>query len=143
VPVTQLSVQSHLDPAHHYRVGEALRPLTHEGVLVIGSGSLTHNLSEFRARPGEAAPYVRKFQDWVTQSLDAKDVAALLDYRRSAPDAARAHPTDEHLLPLFVALGAAGPNAAARRLCDKVTYGVIAMDTYVFEPAGEPVLAQA
>jgi 4,5-DOPA dioxygenase extradiol len=141
VPVTQLSIQSHLDPTHHYRIGEALRPLTPEGVLVIGSGSLTHNLFEFRSRPGETAPYVRKFQEWVKQSLEAKDVAELLDYRRRAPDAVRAHPTDEHLLPLFVALGAAGENAAPRRICDEVAYGVIAMDTYVFEPRRQPILA--
>jgi 4,5-DOPA dioxygenase extradiol len=141
VPVTQLSIQSHLDPTHHYRIGEALRPLTQEGVLVIGSGSLTHNLSEFRMRPAEAAPYVRKFQDWMKQSIDAKNVTALLDYRRLAPDAVRAHPTDEHLLPLFVALGAAGENVTARRICDEVTYGVIAMDSYVFETTGQPALA--
>jgi 4,5-DOPA dioxygenase extradiol len=137
VPVTQLSIQSHLSPVHHYRVGEALRPLLDEGVLVIGSGSLTHNLREFRARPGAVEPYVREFQDWMKRSIDAKDVAALLDYRRLAPNAVRAHPTDEHLLPLFVSLGAAGACGTARRLVDEVTYGVIAMDAYVFEPAGE------
>ena len=135
VPVTQLSIQSHLSPVHHYRLGEALRPLLDEDVLVIGSGSLTHNLREFRARSGRVEPYVRAFQDWMKHSIEAKDVAAVLDYRRLAPDAVRAHPTDEHLLPLFVAMGAAGACANAKRLVDEVTYGVIAMDTYVFEPA--------
>lgn len=142
VPVTQLSIQSHLSPVHHFRLGEALRPLLEEGVLVIGSGSLTHNLREFRARPGTVEPYVRAFQDWMKHSIEAKDMAAVLDYRRLAPDAVRAHPTDEHLLPLFVALGAAGACANARRLVDEVTYGVIAMDTYVFEPAGQAALAR-
>ena len=82
-------------------------------------------------------PYVREFQDWMKRSIDAKDVAALLDYRQLAPNAVRAHPTDEHLLPLFVALGAAGACGTARRFVEEVTYGVIAMDAYVFEPAGE------
>jgi 4,5-DOPA dioxygenase extradiol len=127
---------------HHYRLGEALRPLLGEDVLVIGSGSLTHNLREFRTRPGSVEPYVRAFQDWMRHSIDAKDVAAMLDYRRLAPEAVRAHPTDEHLLPLFVALGAAGACANGSRLVDEVTYGVIAMDSYVFEPAGQPVFAQ-
>lgn len=135
VPVAQLSIQPHLSPLHHYRLGEALRPLLDEGVLVIGSGSLTHNLSEFRTRPGRVEPYVREFQDWVKRAIEAKDMAALLDYRRLAPAAARAHPSDEHLLPLFVALGAAGACGGAQRLVDEVTYGVIAMDTYRFEPA--------
>lgn len=141
VPVTQLSIQPQLSPVHHHRAGEALRPLLDEGVLVIGSGSLTHNLREFRAGAGAVEPYVREFQNWMKRSIDAKDVAALLDYRRLAPNAVRAHPTDEHLLPLFVALGAAGACGDARRLVDEVTYGVIAMDAYVFEPAGQPALA--
>jgi 4,5-DOPA dioxygenase extradiol len=135
VPVTQLSIQPQLSPVHHYRLGEALRPLSGEGVLIIGSGSLTHNLGEFRGRPGSVEPYVREFQQWMKATIDAHDVAALLDYRRLAPSAVRAHPTDEHLLPLFVALGAAGTGASARRITDEVTYGVIAMDTYIFTPA--------
>ena len=137
VPVTQLSIQPHLDPAHHYRVGEALRPLMREGVLVIGSGSLTHNLREvrFNAPDGESAPYVGQFQEWVERTIGNQDVAALLDYRKRAPSAVRAHPTDEHLLPLFVALGAAGAGSSAKRVTDEVTYSVVAMDTYVFEGA--------
>jgi 4,5-DOPA dioxygenase extradiol len=132
VPVAQLSIQSHLGPEHHYRLGEALRPLREEGVLIAGSGSLTHNLYEFRGRATQIAPYVRQFQDWMKAALEARDVQALLDYRERAPDAVRAHPTDEHLLPLFVALGAAGAGDGARRITDEVTYGVIAMDSYVF-----------
>jgi len=135
VPVTQLSIQPHLDPSHHYRVGEVLQPLTREGVLVIGSGSLTHNLREvrFNAPDGKSAPYVGAFQDWVQRTIGNHDLAALLDYRKQAPSAVRAHPTDEHLLPLFVALGAAGANSIAKRVTDEVTYSVVAMDTYVFE----------
>jgi 4,5-DOPA dioxygenase extradiol len=132
VPVTQLSIQPQRDPEHHFRIGEALQPLREEGVLVAASGSLTHNLYEFRGRTNTVAPYVREFQAWMKQALDAHDLDVLLDYRRRAPSADRAHPTDEHLLPLFVALGAAG-TARARRITDEVTFGVIAMDTYVFE----------
>lgn len=136
VPVTQLSIQPRLSPAHHYRVGEALRPLLDEGVLIVASGSLTHNLHEFRDRSGSgSAPYVREFQDWVQHAIEAKDLAALLDYRRLAPHAVRAHPTDEHLLPLFVALGAGGLCGTVMRLTDEVRYGMLAMDAYVFQPA--------
>jgi 4,5-DOPA dioxygenase extradiol len=142
VPVTQLSIQPHLTPVHHYRIGEALRALLDEGVLLIGSGSLTHNLREFRARSQGVEPYVREFQDWTRRALDTRDVAVLLDYRRLAPNAVRAHPTDEHLMPLFVALGAAGACADARRLVDEVTFGVIAMDAYLFEPAARPVVSE-
>jgi 4,5-DOPA dioxygenase extradiol len=134
VPVVQLSVQPSLGTEHHLRVGAALASLADEGVLVIGSGSLTHNLHEFRSRPTGTAPYVREFQDWMHKSIAAKDVAALLDYRKLAPHAVRAHPTDEHLLPLYVALGAGGVCGETQRLTDEVTYGILAMDAYVFRP---------
>ena len=135
VPVTQLSIQSQLGTQHHYRLGEALRPLTSEGVLVIGSGSLTHNLYELRMSGGKQQPaeYAVEFQRWIYEKIVADDVAALLDYRRGAPHAVRAHPTEEHFLPLFVALGAAGGVGAARRINDEMTYGALAMDAYVFE----------
>ena len=137
IPVTQLSIQPRLDPRHHYRVGEALRALTQAGVLIIGSGSLTHNLHELRMTATEPAaePYALAFQQWVYQAVNANDIAALLDYRRLAPEAARAHPTDEHFLPFFVALGAAGSSVSARRVNDEITYGALAMDAYLFGSA--------
>jgi 4,5-DOPA dioxygenase extradiol len=135
VPVTQLSIQPHLSPVHHYRMGEALRPLLEEGVMIIGSGSLTHNLREWRGRADDAPqPYVSEFQDWVRQAIAQKDVAALLDYRRLAPHAVRAHPTDEHWLPIFVAMGAGGLCGEVTRITDEVSYGMLAMDSYVFQP---------
>jgi 4,5-DOPA dioxygenase extradiol len=137
VPVAQLSIQPQLSPLHHFRVGEALRPLLDEGVLIVASGSLTHNLYELRDRSNCApADYVLDFRDWLYQAIKAKDIAALLDYRRLAPHAVRAHPSDEHLLPIFVALGAAGGCAQATRITDAVQYGILAMDAYSFQPSG-------
>jgi 4,5-DOPA dioxygenase extradiol len=137
IPVTQLSIQPRLEPRHHYRVGQALRSLAQAGVLIIGSGSLTHNLHELRmtASKPAAEPYALAFQQWVYQAVNANDIAALLDYRRLAPEAARAHPTDEHFLPFFVALGAAGSSVSARRVNDEITYGALAMDAYLFGSA--------
>ena len=137
IPVVPLSIQPGLGPAHQYAVGKALAPLREEGVLVVGSGSITHNLHDFRAGYGESreAPYVRPFTGWIEQRLAAGDVDALLDYRRQAPFAERAHPTDEHLLPLFVALGAAGESAHARRIDAGIDLGFLAMDIYRFDGA--------
>jgi 4,5-DOPA dioxygenase extradiol len=136
VPVTQLSIQPHLSPLHHYRIGEALRPLLDENVLVLASGSLTHNLQEWRGRADDVPlAYVSDFQRWVHEALARHDSAALLDYRRLAPHAVRAHPTDEHWLPFYVALGAGGAHADVTRLTDEVSYGMLAMDSYVFRPA--------
>jgi 4,5-DOPA dioxygenase extradiol len=137
VPVIPLSIQRHLGPAHHLAVGRALAALTREGFLLIASGSLTHNLRDFQLAHslGDRVPsYVREFADWVWQRLVAADLPALLDYRHQAPAAQRAHPTDEHLLPLYVALGAAGDRARIDRLHVGIDDHVIAMDAYAFHP---------
>jgi 4,5-DOPA dioxygenase extradiol len=135
IPVVPLSIQPGLGPVHQYAVGRALAPLREEGVLIIGSGSITHNLHDFRAgySAQREAPYVRPFIGWVEQKLAAGDVDALLDYRRQAPHAERAHPTDEHFLPLYVALGAAGEQARAQRIDAGVDLGFLAMDIYRFD----------
>jgi 4,5-DOPA dioxygenase extradiol len=135
IPVVPMSIQPQLGPAHQYAVGRALAPLRDEGVLVIGSGSITHNLHDFRAGYSEEreAPYVRPFIEWIERKLSEGDVPALLDYRRQAPFAERAHPTDEHLLPLFVALGAAGEHAHAQRIDAGIEHGLLAMDIYRFD----------
>jgi 4,5-DOPA dioxygenase extradiol len=135
IPVVPISIQHARDPAHHLAVGRALAPLRAEGVLVVGSGSITHNLGDLRMGYGaeREAPYVRPFIAWIEDRLAAGDVEALLDYRRQAPFAQRAHPTDEHLLPLFVALGAAGTQPHAERIDAGIDHGILAMDIYRFE----------
>jgi 4,5-DOPA dioxygenase extradiol len=134
IPVVQLSIQPELGPRHHLALGRALRPLSGEGVLVIGSGHLTHNLRDWD-RSGRAAPmpYAMEFQAWVKERIDAKDFEALADYRSRSPHGARAHPTDEHFLPLFVALGASREDATAERFFDAIESGALAMDAYAFQ----------
>jgi len=134
IPVMQVAVQTALGPRHHIALGRALAPLARDGVLIIGSGHLTHNLRD-RVRDDNAggpAPYAVDFQDWVKQRIDAHALDELADYRRLSPDGVRAHPTDEHFLPLFVALGAAPGNYSAARLYDQVEMGALAMDAYAF-----------
>lgn len=136
VPVIPLSIQSHLEPEHHYRIGQALAPLTHKGFLILASGNLTHNLSDFQRayrQGGQVPAYVRNFSDWIWSKLQAHDLTALFDYRQQAPEAARAHPRDEHLLPLYVALGAGGGKAEPQRLHVGVDDYVIAMDAFAFQ----------
>lgn len=137
IPVVPLSIQPHGGPAHQLAVGRALASLREDGVLVIGSGSITHNLHDLAAgySAEREAPYVRPFIHWIEERLAAGDADALLDYRQQAPFAQRAHPTDEHLLPLFVALGAAGDGARAQRLDAGIDLGILAMDIYRFDGA--------
>ena len=134
VPVVQLSIQPALGTAHHLALGRALMPLTEEGVLVIGSGHVTHNLRDWsmHRNSSSALPYVVEFSDWLSNKLTAHDDEALLDYRARAPHAVRAHPTDEHFLPLFVALGAAGEGATVRREYAAIDAAALAMDAYSF-----------
>jgi 4,5-DOPA dioxygenase extradiol len=134
IPVVQISIVHGATPAMHQQLGNALQQLRQEGVLVLASGSLTHNLYEFRGQPVDApAPaWVTGFEAWMREKLAANDQAALLDYRKLAPMAEKNHPTEEHLLPLYVAMGAAGPGAKAELLHTSFEHGVLAMDAYAF-----------
>jgi len=144
VPVLQVSINPERPPAYHWRLGRALGALRASGVLVIGSGSMTHNLQDFRRQrhdvdaPVEA--YAQDFCEWFAGHLATGDLEALLAYRERAPAASRAHPSDEHLLPLYVALGAAGVSWSAERVHHGFMHGAIAMDCYLFQSvrAGAP-----
>lgn len=139
VPVLPLGWPPNVSPQQLYALGEALAPLADEGVLIMASGSLTHNLRRVFAggrddvdRP--ATPESTAFRDWFAQRSAAKDWEALFDYRRQAPHAALMHPTDEHLLPWYIAAGAGGRGDAPQRIHASLTYGDLAMDAYAFGP---------
>jgi 4,5-DOPA dioxygenase extradiol len=134
VPVLQLSVQPGLGAAHHVQLGRALAPLTGDGVLIIGSGHATHNLRDWmaNARRPEPLKYAQAFADWLAAALAAHDTDALVAWRERAPEALRAHPSDEHFLPLFVAYGAAGGAPRPERVVSGFLNGALAMDSYLF-----------
>lgn len=134
IPVAQITTQPYLGPAHHHALGAALSPLRDDGVLIIGSGNLTHNLAELRRdKPdGSANARVAAFTDWVFDALTERRLDDLLAYRDLAPHAAHNHPSDEHFLPLYTALGAGGAGAIVERLHQSYSYGALAMDAYAF-----------
>lgn len=134
IPVTQLALQSQRGPRHHYALGQALAPLAGEGVLITGSGGISHNLREMGSVPQGSPPpaWVSDFVRWVRAAIERKDHEALMDYAQQAPHAQRNHPTDEHLLPLFVALGAAGAQAQVTRELAGEADRAIALDCYAF-----------
>ena len=135
LPVLQISLIRDASPTAHEKLGRALSQLRQEGVLVIGSGSMTHNLYAFNGQAIDAPVplWVEEFATWMRERLISNDSAALLDYRNRAPSAQKNHPSEEHLLPLFVALGAAGVGAKAQLLHSSVEHGVLAMDAYAFQ----------
>ena len=130
-PVIQLSLQTRLGAAHHSKVGAALAPLRERGVLILASGGATHNLREFfRPTPGQDESYVQEFTKWLQATVKRGDRASLENYRNLAPGAARAHPTEEHFLPLLVAAGAAG--GPGQRVHTAMTGTSLSMDAYQF-----------
>lgn len=132
IPVVQLSLPSRQGPALQTRIGHALASLREQGVLLIGSGSITHNLREldWHAGPESVEPWAKAFRDWMIEKLAANDEPALHDYRHQAPHAVRSHPSDEHLLPLYFARGAGGDFSIAHQ---GFTLGALGMDIYRFD----------
>ncbi|WP_191486534.1 DODA-type extradiol aromatic ring-opening family dioxygenase [Pseudomonas sp. FEN] len=132
IPVVQVSLPSRQGPALQTRVGHVLSGLRAQGILLIGSGSITHNLGEldWHAGPNSIEPWAKAFRDWMVDKLAANDEAALHDYRKQAPNAVRSHPSDEHLLPLYFARGAGGQMSIAHQ---GFTMGALGMDIYRFD----------
>lgn len=148
IPILPLAFVPMQSPAAQFALGEALAPLRDDGVLVLGSGSITHNLRrvfEVRMSGSEDRPEIPEsaaFRGWIAQRSAARDWDALFDYRQRAPHAVDMHPTDEHLLPWYVAAGAGGREAVPQRLHESVTLGSLGMDAYAFG-AQAPRLAEA
>lgn len=135
VPLVTVSIDPSRDSRWHEQVGRALAPLRDRNVLLIGSGSISHNLrAVFTPGSGADRAWVEGFTEWLEAAIRTGDREAILDTMAEAPDAARNHPTDEHLLPLFFAYGAGG-EAPGRRLHHSYTWNVLAMDAYVFGEA--------
>jgi 4,5-DOPA dioxygenase extradiol len=139
IPVVQLSIDPARDAAYHYGLGAALAPLRGEGVLLMGSGHITHNLraifsamrDDMAADPA-MADKVGSFVGWFAETIANGDTDALLAWRDRAPFVADNHPTDEHLMPLFFAAGAAGKDARAEHAHASRQFGFFAWDSWIF-----------
>lgn len=131
IPVVQLALAHGSSPDENVRLGAALAGLREEGVLILTSGAITHNFRwlNWRGTP-PPLPQATQFTEWVAARLAAQDVAALCDYR-NAPSGAAAHPTEEHFLPLLIAVGAT-TGETPQRYQPPFTYGSLAMDAYVW-----------
>ncbi|MDO8252269.1 MAG: class III extradiol ring-cleavage dioxygenase [Rhodoferax sp.] len=132
VPVFQVSMPYALNTTTAFKLGQTLAPLRQRGVLILASGSMTHNLYEFRQSSTIEAPYARDFTQWTRQAVLRHDVEQLVAYRQLAPQAERAHPTEEHFLPLLVALGARGDGEVAHLIEGGITNTVLSMESYAW-----------
>lgn len=107
IPVLQMSLPRNYSEVDLFELGQKLAPLRDEGVLIVGAGSLTHNLRAWNPQLGdEPLEWAKVFDDWVENVLLEKDKTALLNWKNDAPNALMNHPTAEHFLPLLVAAGA-------------------------------------
>ncbi|MEO8279227.1 MAG: class III extradiol ring-cleavage dioxygenase [Ideonella sp.] len=146
IPILPLAFVPTDSAQAQFELGEALAPLRAENVLILGSGSMTHNLQRvfaggLRANPDQPEiPQSQAFRQWFVEHGAARDWPALFDYRQRAPYAVEMHPTDEHLLPWYVAAGAGGRQTAPLRLHDSVTYGALGMDVYAFGTSAPELL---
>lgn len=137
IPVVPVAVMPRESAATHFRMGQALARALPDDALLIGSGGSVHNLSDLDWRGGDTvAPWALAFADWLEQRLASGDIDALLDWERAAPHARHAHPTTEHLMPLFVALGAAGDGLRGQALHRDVEFGSLMLQAFVFRPDG-------
>jgi aromatic ring-opening dioxygenase catalytic subunit (LigB family) len=130
IPVVQLSIKINYSPADHYRLGEMLKPLRDEGILIVGSGLTYHNLRNFFNQKG--APASEVFEDWLFKAVasDKESRKEKILHWDSAPAARDSHPREDHLVPLFVIAGAAGDDQGKRLFSDQV-FG-IKMGSYQF-----------
>ena len=146
VPVIPLTLTPHASPAQLMALGDKLQGLGSDGLLVLGTGSITHNLRLLMrsAITGTAAgdgvpemPESAAFRHWFAERSAARDWPALEAYQTQAPHAALMHPTDEHLLPWYVAAGAGGRDHAPLRIHEGATFGCLGMDAYAFGPQAD------
>ncbi|MBX2830436.1 MAG: dioxygenase [Rhodospirillales bacterium] len=137
IPIFQLSMLAHGSPADHYELGKKLRGLRDLGVLVIASGAMTHNLRVLDRNEGPIDPWAKEFTNWMLEKVNAHDIDALLNYRNLAPHAAMAHPEDDHLMPFYVALGAASDDFDADLIHNSYEFGNLAMTALRFYDHGE------
>lgn len=134
IPVIQLSIQSSQNAEYHWQMGRALRQLREDDILILASGSATHDLQGFRHYRQDAAPldYALHFDQWLVNAIETGDRQTLLNYEQTAPEARHNHPTPEHFLPLFVAMGAAD-QAQGQRLHQGFTYGTLSMAAFLWQ----------
>ncbi|XP_078163069.1 4,5-DOPA dioxygenase extradiol-like [Carex rostrata] len=135
IPVCQLSVQTGKGAEYHYNLGKALMPLRDEGVLIIGSGNITHNLQALGPIGGPIPKWASDFDTWVKDSILNGRYDDLNNYEEKAQDAKMNQPSPDHFFPLFVALGAAGHGAKAKLIHHSWTNSVISYASYRFTAA--------
>jgi len=130
IPVFQVSLPKNYDAQATFKLGQILSSLRDEGVMMICSGGYTHNHGELHARNAEPEMYIREFIAWMDSAIANNRLEDLMNYRALAPHSKRAHPTDEHLLPLFFALGARQQSDHSVMVKNEIYFGTLSTQSY-------------
>lgn len=143
VPIVQLSLDARLDPAGHLAIGRALRPLRDEGVLILGSGNITHNLADAVARSrqvtAQTPTWARDYEAATVRALTARDEEALLGLWPDGPDAKQAHPHPDHWFPLLYAFEASDERDTLSMPIEGFDLGSLSMRAALWQPVTSPV----
>ncbi len=132
IPVVQLSLQQGGNARQHFETGQALSPLREEGVLIIGSGGAVHHLGALAPEGTPAPDWAEGFDHWLDSNIQARNLEHLLEFPIMPEEARQAHPTLEHLMPIFVAMGAGWSGGHASRLHHSYSYGSLSMACFAF-----------
>ncbi|MGI2104017.1 dioxygenase [Shewanella sp. 11B5] len=137
IPIVQISINTRVSAAQNYRYGQLIASLKHDNILIIGSGGISHNLSEVFRQPKtpNGVDMMNQFTKWVEEKLVNNDTESLLSYIQLAPFAQFNHPTQEHFLPLIAILGASEA-CVAQKIHQDVEYELLALDAYSFTETG-------
>lgn len=132
LPILQLSMTWPMSTKSAIALGKSLKYLRQQGILIIASGSMTHNLHDVGYNNGSQASYIKPFVNWVDTAVRDHNLDAMENYREQAPFAKQAHPTDDHFLPLIIALAASDKEDNVVSLDGGISYQALAMDNYLF-----------
>ena len=134
IPIVQLSINAMLTPAEHYAIGQALRPLRDEGVLIFGSGNVVHNLSRVDWRMNDGQPWAQEFDQFIHQAIQNGDHESVIQYDRIGEAAQLSVPSMDHFAPLLYVLGASDADDAISAFNTDCTLGSMSMTSYLFTP---------
>jgi len=132
IPVVALSVNRYLTNEQQYQVGKALSELREQDILIIGSGGTVHNLRKLNWKSEGIDGWAEAFDNWIQAKLEAWDVDSLFNYRERAPYAQEAVPTNEHFIPLLLAMGTGDANRQAKLLHRSYQYGNLSLSCWQF-----------
>jgi 4,5-DOPA dioxygenase extradiol len=133
IPVMQFAINANLSLKEHFEVGKQLAELREQGVMIVGSGNVTHNLSQVNPDVNATVlPWAKEFDEYIKKAILNRDFDALIDIEKQMPYAKIAHPTMEHYIPLLYSVGASDENDEISFLYEGIEHGSLSMRSWSY-----------